>query len=807
MRFLSAFLVSVMAVQAQAQGWQGDTFVEIDLGAASVHAIDAPSYNASLSVANKTGSALEDAFERAAMVFGAVGLPEPVFSPRNGNLFGFFTGAFVGIDANDGFITGIPCSRSDDGSFIFISWRDGLNPSDARHVDRNAVHELFHAVQWASPWKWYSAKSCSDPPTWINEGMADAAGIVLMQDALGMPPAGTSETEGEYALRPYTIPLYYDQGSWDACQTLYCDQPFMTALADLDRLNYRTSSFWMFLAERIQGKRVSPENVKAFHYFLSTQPPAMPPLPSQFGRAWFEWAAGLVDEYAGAKPPGSGSRKSAFHYVWAEFLAEYGAWPLAKYTTISEKRWLDIAFGGCEQVALDPGNPSYTLKYDPSNARDDFQPVSGRCVQVLLTDFHGEVQLSVEAQALTSGELDQLQLGMSSWNRVDATGGGSSGNCYDQGRPSRGTYECLMFGKVTEWRGKTDKKNGTKSWRTKKETLHDEWLSQTYVISNVKPDKPADTTKLSGLEIEFSVKYVEDKTGKQGFKVPESAPTAVPDLSTPQRDLLYGIQTRGAYSSLFPMNMSPFGFETLAAAPVKKGSVWPDGEARVVPAFFQPKGKPNPNEPRGTSYGVLPLEVTAFGQLGPIQAVVSRTDPVNPDLPAMSTLCPGADSRKPVEILQSDRAALRARVSTPICGTKTGDMMDCAGGCPVIDTIDVEVTLGGGWRYFSETQAADIITPSVRHDIDRYHHEVYGEPLRLAHLPDLSNVPPGGFPAPGQATAAVGTTAAPPPCDCSCQGLDALKALQKTPALMLLPGNMQKLQCMGTCMARYASCN
>ena len=144
------------------------------------------------------------------------------------------------------------------------------------------------------------------------------------------------------------------------------------------------------------------------------------------------------------------------------------------------------------------------------------------------------------------------------------------------------------------------------------------------------------------------------------------------------------------------------------------------------------------------------------------------------------------------------------QVSTPLCATQTGDMTDCMEGCPIVDELDIEISLGGGWRHFAGNQPKDIVTPGVRADIDRYHHEVFGEPLNIAPLPDLENIPPGGYPVPSvpEVTSAV----VDPECDCSCEALEGMRTLESNPMAILLPENRRLFECLPTCVPMLSEC-
>ncbi|MGB5392547.1 MAG: hypothetical protein WBP10_20425, partial [Thermoanaerobaculia bacterium] len=72
---------------------------------------------------------------------------------------------------------------------------------------------------------------------------------------------------------------------------------------------------------------------------------------------------------------------------------------------------------------------------------------------------------------------------------------------------------------------------------------------------------------------------------------------------------------------------------------------------------------------------------------------------------------------------------LQISIDTPICELSLENMELCRNGCPKVDHLKADVTLAFGWRHFAEHEIEDLVTPAVQLDIDRYHHEVFGDPL------------------------------------------------------------------------------
>ena len=105
---------------------------------------------------------------------------------------------------------------------------------------------------------------------------------------------------------------------------------------------------------------------------------------------------------------------------------------------------------------------------------------------------------------------------------------------------------------------------------------------------------------------------------------------------------------------------------------------------------------------------------------------------------------PGPSLRTTANIERSDDELLRIRVDTPLCKMNPMNPMQCQNGCPMVDQLTAELSLAFGWRHFAENSVEDLITPGVLADIDRYHHEVFGEPLGGGGGPGVGGGGPGG---------------------------------------------------------------
>lgn len=326
---------------------------------------------------------------------------------------------------------------------------------------------------------------------------------------------------------------------------------------------------------------------------------------------------------------------------------------------MDKKEWLKWGFDGCLSATLTPKHRSEKIRFKSSeDAFDGLYPVAARCIQITLDGFAGgNIQLAGEAIAQSVEEADQLMLGLAS-EEVD---GAAPRNCYDEADGAkRGELKCLYFGKVTQWDGKVAGRKHVRSWRFAKRKADGKKVTFTFVLSNARADTPSKTEKIENLDVKF---WVAGGTGRTGagasLGVPE--PTnmgAMPDLSIPKRDLLYGISGLNKLAAIWPMNMSAFEFE-------------------VNPPF---PGEPAASSPSARTYSFMPLEPVAYEQTGAIRRVVQRNMRENETQIAFNMLCHGMQDAPSATIIQSDEMGLRVRIKTPLCGSRDGTMRDCQQG-------------------------------------------------------------------------------------------------------------------------------
>lgn len=250
------------------------------------------------------------------------------------------------------------------------------------------AHELFHAVQRASP----LAEGDPDLPLWMIEGQAEAIGHDIA-DELGKLPPGYSPH-----LR-WGMRRYYER--------LAVAQPSAGGNHVLRESAYETSSFWRYLAERaaarggLPGASPQPRDYRYLARLLARPGP----IPAGKALDWLDQA--LVDDPDLATP---------LYRLYPEFIAvqaDYGGERVqgASSRTRRHDLWLQQTLGACPEVALDPVNAT-------GHARLPLNRVTSRCVRVALDPGVGPLSVDIRAQVASPRIGQQLWLGVSGGARL-----------------------------------------------------------------------------------------------------------------------------------------------------------------------------------------------------------------------------------------------------------------------------------------------------------------------------------------------------------------------------------------------------
>lgn len=299
-----------------------------------------------------------------------------------------------------------PCSR--EGFRAMTIFPSAMLNQPSHNLSRIAAHELFHAIQFGIPGLAYSNNirggGCL-PANWITEAMADAVGIDFMRREYrySFPPNPKDPSSGYYAgLRSYSDSLHRPGSGTDG---------------------YKTSSFWLYLADRFHNR-----NLSFLADYLSHEPPIFAsnvgPVPD-----WLRWLDDRLMWDNDVQTP--------FHFVYPRFLTYFASdWAKGgvgeKY---NPKEWLKNAFT-CKQVVL-----------SPQNAYEEFgmelAPISGKCLIVSIEGIAPSDLVSVKVGVLTSNiqVADSLHLGLAFTN--DATGFNCSKASREGSLPA-GVDSCLL---------------------------------------------------------------------------------------------------------------------------------------------------------------------------------------------------------------------------------------------------------------------------------------------------------------------------------------------------------------------------
>jgi hypothetical protein len=262
-------------------------------------------------------------------------------------------------------------------------------------------HELFHAVEWATPF--YEGAACEGVVGgWITEGAADAIGYDVVR-TLGIAGQDDSDAWGARSYsRPLALPSAYDTEA-------------------MKNYRYTTSSFWRYLAEfeaigRAPGPAPGPVDYHSLSSFLSGKPAARDCVEAGDPcDAELEY----LHEWLSTHYPGDGLRDIYPRFVGV--FAQYGAHRLSAALggeTPEDRNllWNNWGFrSGCEWVEL---------KNAPDGLRQEgvfsLRDVAAECWEIRPQSFGHPVAVEIEVRGeRREGMLRQL-LG------VDARGGSAS---------------------------------------------------------------------------------------------------------------------------------------------------------------------------------------------------------------------------------------------------------------------------------------------------------------------------------------------------------------------------------------------
>lgn len=263
-----------------------------------------------------------------------------------------------------------PCDRLFGRERVILLDLDDVqsNLSLTPHGTQTVAHELFHAVQYNSPF--FQGCGTGRVGSWITEGTAKAVGWIV---------AGQ--------LRPGTVggilkePTSFEEGARAEIWGLrnYRQRhpvPYDPALDVPPHIAYATNSFWTYLAEyyamsgRPSTPGMNPHNLKYLAQMLESPPAPRdcnhPKAKCQGEMAWLDTQLRSI----------FGRPLRNIYAKFGQAYALYGEWrpkSVAKF----DLDWLKRAFapGGCKIVPLGPGAENLQVELDIAR----FEPQSMLC--------------------------------------------------------------------------------------------------------------------------------------------------------------------------------------------------------------------------------------------------------------------------------------------------------------------------------------------------------------------------------------------------------------------------------------------
>ena len=365
------------------------------------------------------------------------------------------------------------------------------------------AHEIFHLSQYGYPF--FDQELCKYAiPGWIKESMATAVGLDVMRRAYPdvWPSLRDAREARQFAgLRRYDQPL-------PVVELDYRDD--MNILMSGAPIYYYTSSFWRHLADTYHNG--------SFNYLSRYM--------KQLGRIgnWIPWLRSNIEDDVGMD----------LGLVFAGFVTDYAGWGDSPFAGqfFGSREWLKGAFGGCQQVLLNPQEPA-------GWADVKLKPLSGRCVEVRVPALGDSglapgdavaVQVAATLEKGDKEDRDGLHLGLAFAN--DNPGFHCSREAKRLGL--LGIGRCLLVpddGKIRLDGGETD----ARVWTVKPQQWHADGASRAgelvnrYIVSFTPADfSEAEVTIYDEREITARLYFVMNRTRATGVADSSTANSGAP---------------------------------------------------------------------------------------------------------------------------------------------------------------------------------------------------------------------------------------------------------------------------------------
>lgn len=320
------------------------------------------------------------------------------------------------------------------------------------------AHELFHAVQWSSPFLQVPAP-CG-VGKWIREGTADAIGFDIARKVLGRKLDQMNEV----------VPLPRDFFEWlksvppkmsPAFLKPWGGRSYTAPLADPDvpELDvYLTSSFWRHLAELTYSKKhntplagpADPGNQVDYSYLTELFSTRAKGLGAKNEIVWLEsWMASSP-----SLPAGNDKLADVFPVLissLADHMAPGMRIPTIRNLDTSEraKKWQDRLFN-CRDVTLSPNQPTAKLVSLP------LRWTAAGCVRVKLEGLSGAVEIAVQVADVPYEKLHHLRAGVPGGQliatpyAINPTTGGNAYALWRVQASANGSPAVILFSNVRD---------------------------------------------------------------------------------------------------------------------------------------------------------------------------------------------------------------------------------------------------------------------------------------------------------------------------------------------------------------------
>jgi hypothetical protein len=627
-------------------------------------------------------------------------------------------------------------------SFVYtpegVDFEAGGERLDEKDLYITLAHELFHAIQGTYDSRYNSIRYCEEGSSAksgrdvVLEGGAQGAAVYI---ASRRWPNLLKNRRDDMTL-----------GKFEYSET------FLSVKNGSDAA-YLTGSFWRFLADRYDGLEYMDHLLR------------QPVEPGATHRQRGDWLDRGLESY---DPIGE-----HLYILYPHAMTEIGSYGGSRYS-LGQITWQGSLFQLCEKLELDPQaeGPAEVLI-------EELKPIASRCLELRWKDFAKPRDLKIEAIVMSTGEADQLHLGMSSLSQ-----GGREQFCWEwreRGGGQAGKDTCL-YEKVFVQTGPQEDR--VKTWLTEPELFTGSGEA-TLVLSSIAPT-PSQTEVTR--DVLFRVQFAKSIPGPgQEDLAPPTGQGASPASGAGMgagvpgtRSLLYGIRPGAGPISM--TDLSPI--EVLEAGP--DGAVY-SGKRRytIVP---------------------LPEPTISPGYTGPLRAIVGLEDG---DRVASNGLCADAGQSPVGQVLRADEKELRLQVNAAMCEYKIGQMPPF----PVTDHLRAQLILPFGWRYFAATTPRDLETPGIQIYMDRYHDRMAGVPefQSILEMVGMGSGTGGGGDSGGGSGGGSGSggsvdSGGSSKCDCSCEALAELQEQCRALDGSDIAAAMECGRCMQECISALMSC-